>query len=267
MIITAIKSIWHNKDLCLKIAQREVLGRYKGSILGILWPFIQQLLMLIAYTVVFGYIFKSRWPGLDESPFQLAVVIYSGLIPFNFFSEVVSRSSTIIVNNTNYVKRVVFPLEILPVSVVVAALLNFVIGVLILLGAEIVFGNKVEWNNIAMIIPVVLPLAILALGIGYIISSTCLFIRDVEQVAFFLTSLLLFATPIFYPVSSLPESFRWILSVSPIAFAVDSIRDIVVYNKLPILNTYFMQLIFSVLFFLVSLVWFERLKKGFSDVA
>lgn len=267
MVMTTIKHIWHNRDLCLKMAQRDVLARYKGSALGVLWPFMQQLLMLIAYTIVFGYVFKSRWPGLEENPIQLAIVIYSGLVPFNFFSEIVNRSSTIIINNTNYVKRVVFPLEILPVSVVIAALSNYVIGVVILLGAEIVFGNKIDWNIVAMIIPVVFPLAILALGLGYIISSTCLFIRDVEQVVLFLTSLLLFATPIFYPMSALPESFRWILADSPLAFAVDSIRGIVVYNELPRYGAYFIQLTFSMLVFVFGLVWFERVKKGFADVA
>lgn len=265
MVGDAIKRIWHNRDLCLKIAQRDVLSRYKGSALGVLWPFIQQLLMLVAYTIVFGYVFKSRWPGLDGDPVRLAIVIYSGLVSFNFFSEVVNKSATVIVNNTNYVKRVVFPLEILPVSVAIAAISNYMIGLFLLVIVEVVFGAGVDWS-IFITIPIVFPILIMSIGLGYIISSTCLFVRDVEQVVLFLTSLLLFATPVFYPVTALPESVRWIVADSPLVFAVNSVRGIIVYSELPSIDVYFIQLMLSVLVFLFGLGWFERLKKGFADV-
>lgn len=266
MVIYALKNIWYNRSLCLKLARREMLARYKGSALGVLWPFIQQLLMLIAYTIVFGYVFKSRWPGLSGEPVQLAVVIYSGLVTFNLFSEIINKSATVIVSNTNYVKRVVFPLEILPVSIVIAGLSNYIIGIFLLVMAETFFGRGVDWS-VFIVIPVVLPLLIMSLGLGYIISSTCIFVRDIEQVTLFFTSLLLFATPIFYPINSLPENIGWIMAGTPVAFAVDSVRALVVYNETPSIAAYIVQLCISTCILFFGLAWFERLKKGFADVA
>lgn len=243
-----------------------MVSRYKGSLLGVLWPFIQQLLMLIAYTVVFGYVFKSRWPGLNAEPIPLAMVIYSGLICFNLFSEIINKSANVIVNNTNYVKRVVFPLEILPLSIVISALFNYIMGILILVIAKIIFGQGI-YLALFFAVPVIIPLLIFSLGLGYILSSTCIFIRDVEQITIFLTSLLLFATPIFYPATALPDSVRSMASLSPIAFAVNSVRDIVLYNATPSLVEYLSQLGLSLLVLVIGLSWFERLKRGFADVA
>lgn len=258
--------LWLHRDLSLKLAYREVSAKYKGSHIGKLWLLIQQFFLVATYTLVFGTIFKSKWGDQIQGGAELAVMIYSGLIIFNLISEILNRSTTILQSNVNYIKKIVFPIEVLPASIVISSLYNFCIGILIAMAL-----SSFLWSGPSLaylFIPLaVIPILLMSLGFSYLLSATSLYIRDVEQVTQFLTSLLLFLTPIFYPIEAIPEQYRQYMKLNPISYAVETTRAILVYGTTPSVYQYVVQIIMGCLILWIGMRSFERLKRGFGDVA
>ncbi|MGD9825326.1 ABC transporter permease, partial [Desulfobacter sp.] len=176
------KSLLQNRGLILQMATREVIGRYKGSALGVAWSFIIPVFMLTIYTFVFSEIFKARWGGMggNESKTQFAVLLFAGLIVLNLFNEVINRAPGLIVANVNYVKKVRFPIEILPVVAMFAALFHCIISMGVLLTAFAVFNGFLHWT-LVFIPLVLLPLVVLTIGFSWILASLGVFLRDVGQ--------------------------------------------------------------------------------------
>jgi lipopolysaccharide transport system permease protein len=182
-------SLWRNRQLLAQMTRREVVGRYKGSALGLAWSFFNPVFMLVVYTFVFSEIFRSRWSGLggDESKTQFALVLFVGMIVLGLFSEVVNRAPGLILANANYVKKVVFPLEVLPVVNLGAALFHSLISLAVLLAAYALFNGALQWT--AVFVPLVLlPLLILILGLAWMLASLGVFLRDVGQFVAILTT-------------------------------------------------------------------------------
>ena len=227
------RSLWHNRRLIAQMTRREVVGRYQGSILGLAWSFFNPLLMLTAYTFVFSVVFKARWgQGDGESRAQFAVILFVGMIVHGLFAEVINRAPSLIVGNANYVKKVVFPLEILPAVSLGAALFHAVASLVVLLAAVAILTGPPNWT--AALIPLVLlPLAIFSLGLAWLLAALGVFLRDVGHAVGIVTSLMLFLSPVFFPVSALPEAYRPLLLANPLTFIIEQARMVLIFKTQP----------------------------------
>ncbi len=259
------KSIWLNRSLIYQMVRREVVGRYRGSVLGIIWSFFNPFFMLLVYTFVFSIVFKARWGGMDDSKVQFAVVLFAGMIVHSLIAEVLNRAPTLIQNNTNYVKRVVFPLEILSIVSLGSALFHTVISLTVLLLVIVWFNGFIPVT--ALLIPVVwFPLILAALGFGWFLASLGVFLRDVGQVIGILTTVLMFLAPVFYPLDAIPEEYRvWILA-NPLTFIIIQSREVLIWGRSPDWYGLSLYMIFSSVVLWLGFWWFQKTRKGFADV-
>lgn len=247
------------------MVRREVIGRYRGSFLGLLWSFINPVLMLGIYTFVFGFVFKTRWGQGDTDKYEFAVMLFAGLIVFNLFSECISRAPGLILSNVNYVKKVIFPLEILPWVVLGSALFHAGISLAVLLIFLAVIGHDFSWSMLWL--PVVLaPFLLLTMGLSWLLASIGVFIRDVGQLVGMALTVLLFMSPIFYPLSALPEAIRHYLLLNPLTLVVEQVRNILLWAQQPDWRSLAIYSVASLFIAWFGLLWFEKTRKGFADV-
>lgn len=258
-------TLWRNRELIGALTKREVIGRYKGSFLGLMWSLFNPLFMLLVYSFMFSVVFKSRWPGGSESKAEFSLILFSGLMVFNIFSEAVNRSPSLILANTNYVKRVVFPLEILPVVTLGAVVFHFLISFLAWLGFYILFIGYPPMT--ALLLPIViLPFCLFVLGITWILAAIGVYLRDVSQVIGIITTALMFLTPIFYPASSLPPEYRLLITLNPLTPAIEIVRNILIWGKTPDIQLAITSSLVALLVAWAGFVWFQKTRKGFADV-
>lgn len=266
--LTALaRSLWRNRQLIGQMTRREVVGRYKGSVMGLLWSFLNPVFMLTVYTFVFSEIFKSRWGGMggDESKTQFAVVLFVGMIVLSLFSEVLNRAPGLILSNVNYVKKVVFPLEILPVIAMGAALFHSLISLGVLLAAFALFNGYLHWT--AVFTPLVLlPLVILTLGLAWMLASIGAFLRDVGQTIGIITTVLMFLSPVFYPVTAVPERFRPFIMANPLTFIIEQAREVLIWGHMPNWLGLSIYTLAATLVTWAGYAWFQKTRKGFADV-
>jgi len=258
-------SLWRNRDLIGALVRREVVGRYRGSFMGILWSFFNPALMLVVYTFVFSVIFKARWSSDNDSRTEFALILFAGMITFNLFSECVNRAPTQILANVNYVKKVVFPLEILPVVALGAAFFHFLISLAVWVIFYVVFFG-LPHPTILLMPAILMPLALLTLGFTWLLASLGVYLRDVSQIVWVLTAALLFLTPIFYPISALPEQYRLLLSFNPLTPIIEQSRMVLVWGSIPDLGFWLGQLSCSAVVAWLGFAWFQKTRKGFADV-
>ena len=260
------KSLWRNRHLIMQMTKREVLGRYKGSIMGMAWSLLNPVFMLTVYTFVFSVVFKARWGTEgDESRTQFAVVLFVGMIVHGLLAEVLNRAPSLILSNVNYVKKVVFPLEILPVISMGAALFHSVISLGVLLAAFLLFNGYLHWT--AIFIPIVLaPLVILTLGLAWILASLGVFLRDVGQTIGIITMVMLFLAPVFYPLTAVPEEIRpWIMA-NPLTFIIEQAREVLIWGRLPDWSGLGFYTASAIATAWAGYAWFQKTRKGFADV-
>lgn len=256
----------NKRELIYQFSKRDVISRYKGSFLGIIWSFITPLIMLAIYTFVFSVIFQAKWgTGIEVSKAQFALTLFCGLITYNVFSEMINKSATLIINNQNYVKKVVFPLEILPLSTLGSVLVHFIISLIALLLGELIFMGGIPWTVFFLPI-VILPLLFTTLAFSYLISFLGVYIRDISYTVAIAINVLFYLTPIFYPMEAVPEYFRSIMSLNPLTSIVESMRAILLYNQIPNFLELFIWIVISMIFMLIAYAGFIRTKRGFSDV-
>lgn len=261
------RGLWRNRQLIGQMTKREVVGRYKGSIMGLAWSFFNPVLMLVVYTFVFSEIFKSRWGGLggDDSKTQFAVMLFVGMIVLSLFSEVLNRAPGLILSNTNYVKKVVFPIEILPVITMGAALFHSLISLGVLLATLVLLNGDLHWT--AAFIPLVLlPLVILTAGLAWILASLGVFLRDVGQTIGIVTTVLMFLSPVFYPVTAVPERFRPFIMANPLTFIIEQARDVLILGNLPNWIGLGAYTLAAIVIAWAGYAWFQKTRKGFADV-
>ena len=261
-LIHSIHSHW---SLILKMTRREVSERYKGSIVGWLWAVIIPLCMLVIYTFVFSVVFKARWGDMNESKTQFAMVLFAGLIVYGFFSDVLNRAPHLILANVNYVKRVVFPLEILVVVAVCSALVQAVASLAVLLAALLVLNGQVPAT--ALLLPLIwLPLVLLTLGVGWLFASLGVFARDLRQITGVLTTMLMFVSPIFFPIKALPAEFQTVMWLNPLTFFIEQTREVLIWGRMPDWTGWAISLVASALVAWLGFAWFQKTRKGFADV-
>jgi len=251
--------------LILRLAKREVSSRYRGSILGLAWSVIIPLVMLGIYTFVFSQVFKIRWGNLEEGTGEFALRLFSGLIVFNFFSENIQRAPNLILENPSYVKKVVFPLEILPVTGTLSVLFNTGASFLVLLSGMLFMG-KGFGIALVYLVPLWTALMLITWGMGWFLSGIGVYLRDLRHVVSTGLTILLFLSPIFYPVTALPTGMRNIIYLNPLAYFIEQNRNILMENRAPepghLLAALFLALFTASLGFHL----FQKMKKGFSDV-
>ncbi len=263
--LALIRSIFRNRALLKSLIGREVVGRYRGSVMGLLWSFFNPALMLAVYTFVFSVVFKARWSGGTGSKTEFALVLFTGLMVYNLFAECVNRAPGLVLANVNYVKKVVFPLEILPVVALGSAAFHLLISLCVWLLFYLAFFGMPSWT--ALLLPLVLaPLALFTLGISWFLASLGVYLRDVSQVVGVVTTVLMFLSPIFYPVSALPEEFQMIMQASPLTLVVEQARDVLIWHRPMRPTTWLLQMAVAALVAWLGFLWFQHTRKGFADV-
>lgn len=261
------QSLWRNRQLIVQMTKREVVGRYKGSALGLAWSFFNPVFMLVVYTFVFSMIFKSRWGGAggDDSKTQFAVLLFVGMIVMSLFSDVLNRAPALILGNVNYVKKVVFPLEILPVIAIGSALFHALISFGVLLAAFALFNGFLHWTLIFAPL-VILPLVILTTGLAWILASLGVFLRDVGQTIGIITTVLMFLSPVFYPITAVPERFRPFIMANPLTFIIEQAREVLIWGHYPDWLGLGIYTLVAVAITWAGFAWFQKTRKGFADV-
>jgi lipopolysaccharide transport system permease protein len=253
--------------LAIQMIRREIVGRYRGSALGVLWSLITPLFMLGVYTFVFSVVFQARWTA-DRQPastIEFAIILFTGLIIFQLFAEVVNRAPTLILSNVNYVKKVIFPLDILPVIALGSALFHAMVSLIVLFGFMIVFMDGIPLT--ALLLPVVLaPFLLMILGFGWFLASLGVFVRDIAQFLGTLVMALMFLSPVFFPSSALPTWIRPYLFLNPVALPIEQVRDVLIWGKRPDLVGLFVYAIIALVVAVLGYMWFQKTRKGFADV-
>lgn len=261
----AFKSVISNKNLLLSLTKREILGRYKGSIGGILWPFINPILMLGVYTFVFGFIFKARFSSSDHPDVNFPITLFIGMMIFSVFSECLSRAPTLIISHANYVKKVVFPLEVLPVVILCSALFHALVSFFVwLLFYFLVIGIP---HYTVFIFPfMLLPIIAFSLGSMWLFSALGVYLRDISQIIGFAITALMFLSAIFYPISSLPDEYQLFMSFNPFAVIIDQSRSLLMFEQMPDIQIFSIISIVSFLYMFFGFFFFQKFRKGFADV-
>lgn len=258
-------SLYRNRNLVLALVKREVVGRYRGSFMGLIWSFLNPIFMLAVYTFVFSFVFKARWSVGSDSKAEFALVLFSGLIVFNIFAECVNRAPSLIVSNVNYVKKVVFPLEILPWVAIGASLFHALVSLIVWLVAYVIFFGEPS-VSIVFLPLVVIPLVFFVVGLSWFIASLGVYLRDVAQFIGILTTTLMFVSPIFYPATALPEEYRRFLYMNPLTPAIEQAREVLFWGRIPSFSLLAVYLVASGMIAFAGFAWFQKTRKGFADV-
>lgn len=254
-----------HRTLLFQVVQRNIAARYRGSLLGGIWCFIQPLLMLCVYTFVFSVIFQSRWDVNIENKGAFAVIMFCGMALFNIFSESVSSNCGIILNNTNYVQKVIFPLEMLPLAQVITTFIYGLVWFILLFCGVIFLFGKISWTMF-LIVPILLILLLFSLGVSYFVASLGVYIRDTTYVVQVILQILFFMTPIFYPVEKVPEQFRLPLQINPLTILIEEARKVFLYGELPDWKFLGIALLVSLVVLQLGFAFFHKTQKGFADV-
>ena len=264
--LSMLRSIWVNRFLIWNLTYREVFGRYKGSLLGVFWSFVTPVLMLTIYTFVFRTAFNAKWTDqYANSPGNFALILFIGLILFSLFSESVIKAPSLINSNVNFVKKIVFPLEILPLVTMGASIFHFFISLLVWFFACILLIGFPPATSLLLPLAIT-PLIFLTLGLSWFLASLGVFLRDISQVIGVACQALLFMSPIFYPVSALPEEYQWIIKLNPLTYIIDQVRDCLLLGIYPDWYTLTKFFLLSLLFAWFGYAWFQKTRNGFADV-
>ncbi len=264
--ITMFSSLWRNRQLIWQMTRREVAGRYRGSLLGLAWSFLNPLLMLLVYTFVFSVVFKSRWGvSAGESQADFAIILFAGMIVFSFFAEIVNRAPGMIISNVNYVKKVVFPLEILPWVALGSVLFHSLVSLVVLLLLQLIVNFTLPWT--ALLFPLVLlPLVFACMGLAWFLAALGVFVRDVGQITNVFTTVFMFLSAVFYPLTALPQKYQNILQLNPLVLIIAESRNVLIFGKLPNWTSLGITLLIGFGMALAGFWWFQKMRKGFADV-
>lgn len=256
---------WAQRGLIMQFAMREVSSKYRGSYGGLLWAFITPLLLLAVYTFVFQYVFHARWLGSEDNSLDFAVHLYAGLIVFNCAAEYLVRAPRLIVDQSNLVKRVIFPLEVLPWSGLLSVLFHLGVAALVLIVAVAVLQGRVSPALITL--PLVWAAMIpFLLGAGWFLSGLGVYLKDLGQVIGLVVTFLQFLSPVFYPVEALPAALRPWLMLNPLTLIIEETRRVVIEGAWPHAGTLLMYSAMGIVWAILGALFFKRVRQGFADV-
>lgn len=262
--LAPLLTVWHHRTLIGRLARRDIEARHRGSALGLLWSVLNPLIMMAAYTFIFTLVFRARW-GTGGGTAEFAVLMFSGMVLFTIFAECINRAPGLMLENLSYIKKVVFPLEIMPVVVLLSSLFNAAIGFVILAVFSLVVMGPPP-ATVLLLPLVLLPLCLFTLGLSWVLSAAGVFLRDLRQVVTVMVTVMMFLSPIFYPLSAVPEEARAVILANPLAILLERSKDVMFWGHgLPPVEW--------TLVCLGSLVWawlghtfFVKTRRGFADV-
>lgn len=263
--VVLIRSLWNHRRLIVQLTWRDIAQRYRGSVLGLTWSLLTPLLMLAIYTFVFSTVFPSRWSSVAPSHGHFALLLFAGLCVHGFFAEVVNRAPALVLGNPGYVKRVVFPLEILPAVGVGAALFQLAVNLLVLTGAQAWIAGGLPLS--ALWLPVVIaPLILAVLGCAWFIASLGVYLRDIASILLPLTAALMFLSPVFYAQEAVPEPYRSWLGLNPLTFIIEQSRSVLIFGNGPDWDGWVVYALIALLVAWCGYAWFQLTRRGFADV-
>ncbi len=263
--MSILSAFGKHRSLTFELTQREVLGRYRGASFGLLWSLISPFLMLLVYTMAFGFVMKSRWPGSSGSTMDFALILFAGLTVHGFFAECFTRAPQLIISNAGYVKRVVFPLDILVWSMTLSALFHLLMNMMVLLLLYLCVKGGI--HPTAVLLPVVvLPLVILTVGVGWITSALGVYLRDIGQIAGVIAAAMLFLSSAIIPVESVPASYRMVFELNPLTFIINQVREVVIWGRQPDWAGLGLYTLIASVVAVIGHRLFNKLRVGFADV-
>jgi len=252
-------------SLTRELTKRDVLGRYRGASFGLLWSVLSPFLMLIVYSIAFGSVFKSRWPQQVDGGPDYTLILFVGLIVHGFFTECLTRAPGLVVGNPSYVKRVVFPLEILPWPMVLSAFFHLLMNLVVLLLLYVLrYGMP---SATVLLFPLVmLPLALVGAGTGWLLASLGVYLRDISQITGVLAAAMLFLSSAVVPVETLSPRYQLVFRLNPLSFIIDQARNVALWNQMPDWSGLLLYTAIALLFCYVAHAWFRATRSGFADV-
>lgn len=259
------RGVWRHRGLALMLARRDIIGRYRGSLWGVLRSLVYPLFMLAVYSFVFGGIFKFSWGTGNRSLLEFSLILFVGMMVFNLFSECISRSPGVVLTHSSYVRKVVFPLEVLPVVLLAGALFQFLVNLCVWLLFYVVFFQHPHLT--ALLLPlVILPLLLFTLGVSWALASLGTYLRDIGHRVAALVTALLFLSPIFYPVTALPGQLQAFMYLNPLTQVIENVRLVLISGGLPDLGSWCLSLLVSGVVAWLGLAFFQKTRGGFADV-
>lgn len=259
------EAIGKYRSLTVELSKREILGRYRDASFGLLWSLISPFLMLMVYTFAFGSVMKAHWPPASGGDHPFAIVLFVGLIVHGFFSECFTRAPTLITSNVSYVKRVVFPLEILPWQIMLSALFHAVMNLGVFALMLITLEGSIDWTF--LLVPLTfLPLIFICLGVSWFFAAAGVYLRDISQVSGVLSTAMLFMSSALVPVKTLSPTYQAIFSLNPLTFIIDQAREVTLSGHFPDWSGLFWYSVGGLLFMCIGYAWFMATRKGFADV-
>jgi len=256
---------WSQRNLIWQFARREVLGRYRGSVLGVSWSVLTPMAMLAVYTLVFRHIFKAKWPGVDDGNLSFALNLFAGLLVFNWAAEFLSRAPRLVTEQPNLVTKVVFPLQVLPWSALLSSFFHAMVSCAVWLAGCLLFGQGMHLSWLA------LPLVFLALmptllGLGWILSALGVSFRDLAEIVGLFMGMMLFLTPVFFPLSVLPDFLQTWVQFNPLATPIEALRQIGLMGVWPKFSSLLQLFVVGLGLAMFGAWLFEKSRKGFADV-
>lgn len=267
-LVRLARRLWNNRSLILTLTRREVVGRYKGSLFGILWSFINPLVMLSVFTFVFGEIFQAKWAGDGSARaghLEFAVALFAGLLLYNLFAECVGKAPYLITNQPNYVKKIVFPLDTLPVVALMAALFHFAVAYAIILVLAALSQWQFHWTVLYTPL-IMMPFVVLVLGITWGLAALGVYLRDVGQLVPPALTAVLFLSPVFYPLSAVSPKLQAIYKLNPLTIVIEQVRGSLLFGRSPDWGLFWPYTLVCLLIGWVGYCVFQKTRQGFADV-
>jgi lipopolysaccharide transport system permease protein len=264
-IVTPFSALLEHRSLTFQLAKRDVLGRYRGASFGLLWALMSPFLMLMVYTFAFGTVLKSRWPQIEAGSSHYSIILFVGILIHGFFAECLTRSPELVVSNSNYVKRVIFPLEVLPWPMALSALFHTGMNVVVFSILQLILDGHMDWTIIFLPV-VVFPLFVLMLGISWFMAAVGVYFRDIGQVTGVLATAMFFLSSAIMPMEVVPQAYRWIFFINPVTFIINQARNVMLWDHLPDWIGLGIYLVIAIAIAYLGHAFFEKTKRGFADV-
>ena len=260
-----LQGLLDHRHLILQLVKRDIEAKYRGSLFGLLWSLFHPVVMLSVYTFVFSFIFKARWTADSDSTTEFALALFIGMIAHGMLSDNINRAPSLIVSNVNFVKKVVFPLDILPWAYLGTTLFHAFISLLVWTAFYVLVNQSFNWTSVFLPI-ILLPLALYSIGFSWLFAALGVYFRDVGQITVILSTVLLFLSPIFYPLSSLPQRFQTLMYFNPLTLIVEQARSVLMWGHLPDWQAMGITFMTSIMVAWFGFAVFQKTRMGFADV-
>jgi lipopolysaccharide transport system permease protein len=263
--LSLARTVAGQRELVAELVRGEIVGRYRGSMLGVLWSLVTPLLLLAVFTFVFGTIFQARWGRAAAGEGDYALLLFPGILLHGLLAETITRAPGLVTAVPNYVKKVVFPLELLPLVAIATAVFHALLGFVVLAGALVVLKGGLPASALAMPL-IVAPYVMLLLGVAWFLAALGVYLRDIAQLTGLVSTLFMFLSPVLYPASALPEPYRSWLALNPLTLPLEQTRAALLFGQWPDWVSLTLYTLVALAIAAAGYWWFQKSRKGFADV-